>query len=175
MTAKGWIVCTVILGVVLLWGLPARTQEKKDGPKPEQATTTENLKELFSIDVPNDFTSQAAEEQGVFRWKKGSAEICVVVSGVFAGSSDQLFLALRTAGAEKGEMAEVKDLDMKGAKAAIFKEKPAKEPDRLRIWRLFAISQTKMFTLELSAPEREFTSLTAEFDKVAASFHIKQP
>ncbi|MEW6351103.1 MAG: hypothetical protein AB1646_18760 [Thermodesulfobacteriota bacterium] len=174
MITKAWIVCMVILGVVCLWVNPARTQEKKDGPKPEQTAAAEDLSRLFSLDVPEEFKSQATEEPGILKWKKDAAEICLVVSEVFAGSADQLFQALRTAGEEKGEMDEVKDLDLKGLKAAMFKEKPAKEPERLRVWRLIAIAKTKMFCLELSAPEREFPALTAEFDKVAASFKVKE-
>ncbi len=174
-TARKWVVSAVILGLVCLSGVSAWTQEKKDPPNPEQETTAENLKRLFSLAVPDDFKPQATDEQGMLRWRKGSAEIGLVAGELFAGSADQLFKALVTSGEEKGEMQEVKILDMKGVKAAIFKEKPAKDPDRLRIWRIIAVGKTRMFSLELSAVEREFPELAAEFEKVAASFQIKEP
>jgi hypothetical protein len=165
-------VALIIIAAVLAGAL-GQAQEKTEPPAADQETNNESLSRLFSIAIPEGFKPQASEEPGIFRWKKGSAEISLAVGELFAGSPEYLLKALASAGEQNKQLEEVKLLNLDGAKAIIFKEKPAPEPGKLRNWKVMAMTEKRCFSLELSAPEKDFPSLEADFGKALASLKVK--
>ncbi len=169
---RGYWVLLVIFVLGMATGL-ALAQETTERPPADQELNNEYLRGLFSVDVPEGFKLLNTEEPGIFRWKKGQAEISVAVGELFAGSPEYLFKALTTAGEENKRFQEVKAINVKGTRAVIFKEKAPQDPGKLRSWRLMAINEKRCFTMELSSPEGDFPGLTPEFEKVVASFKVK--
>ena len=169
---RGYWVIFVLFVLSMATGL-ALAQETTDRPPADQELNNEYLRGLFSVDLPEGFKLLSTEEPGIFRWKKGQAEISVVVGELFAGSPDYLFKALTTAGEENKRFQEVKAINVEGARAIIFKEKAPQDSGKLRSWRLMAINEKRCFSMELSSPEGDFPGLTPEFEKAVASFKLK--
>jgi hypothetical protein len=162
----------IILIAVLAGGL-VHAQVKTETPATQQEPTNESLSRLFSIQIPEGFKPQALEEPGIFRWKKGPAEISLVIGELFAGSPEFLLKALTTAGEENKLLEEVKPFEVDGAKAVIFKDRPASEPGKLRNWKVMALTEKRCFSLDMTAPEKDFPGLEADFAKALASFKVK--
>jgi hypothetical protein len=128
---------------------------------------------FFDMKIPDGFKSQPVEEGAMLKWTKDSGEIFLIVGDLFHESGDALFRALRKAADRDKTMEEVQTLKIKGARALLYKEKPPKDPLRLRTWRLIVIAEKKMIDVEFSAPAKEFESFVPAFDKAVNSFKLR--
>jgi hypothetical protein len=160
------LVATVVSSMAYAEDKP-ETGERKNASDQEQSTR------IFDIKVPPGFELQPAEEPGIFRWTKNSAEILAVVGDVFLGSGDLLFDSLRTS-AKKGKQYEkVQSLSVRGAKAMLLIEKTPEDPARLQTWTLVVVTDKKIIDIDFSAPAKEFQSLASEFKKSVKSFKLR--
>ncbi|MDQ1238298.1 MAG: hypothetical protein QG577_483 [Thermodesulfobacteriota bacterium] len=129
--------------------------------------------QFFKMKLSSGFKREPVDEAGIFKWKKDSAEIFIVVGDAFIESRDTLFNALRKAiesNSSAGE--EVKILKIKGAKALLSKETRVPEQKRLRSWRLVVLTDKKIVTIDFTAPAKEFDSFVPAFEESLRSFKI---
>ncbi|MFH1114557.1 MAG: hypothetical protein V1792_11600 [Pseudomonadota bacterium] len=167
----GMIVVTISLLIV-----SGQLGRAEDETKPSQDGGTGIMEQpgrLFDMKVPEGFDAVPNEEPGIFKWKKGSAEIYLVVGDLFVESGDLLFKALRKA-AEDGEKIEkVETVKIDGGQAMLFKEKPGKDPERPLTWRLIVLMDKKMINVDFTAPLKDFESFRGDFQKAVESFKLK--
>ena len=128
---------------------------------------------LFDLKVPDGFKSAPVDEPGILKWKKGSAEIYLVVGSLFVESGDLFFNALRKAAAEGKGLDKVEVLNFKGGKAMLLKDKPPKDQGLTMTWRLVVLMDKKVINLDFSAPVKDFDSFRDDFIKTIESFKLK--
>jgi hypothetical protein len=127
---------------------------------------------LFDMKIPKGFKPVATEEAGTLKWRKGHGEIQLVVGELQYESANRLFEALHKAAKSNDRIEKVRMLRLREGKGLTIKEKPPKDPDRLRIWRLMAAFRKKIFNVEFSAPGKEFDSFTGDFKAAIKSFKL---
>jgi hypothetical protein len=160
-----------ILGAI---GCPAQAEDQEGVPTERPAATLlEKPDRYFEMKVPEGFKLEPAEEPGIFKWKKDSAEIHVVVGDTFADSVDVLFQALRKGAEANKRMEEVRTLRIKGAQGLLYKEKTPEDSGRLRAWRLVVLTNKKMINVDFTAPAQDFNALAPGFESAVKSFKLK--
>jgi len=168
--AKLWVACLcIVLTCCVAWAQGAAG----DKPKPDVNNILDQPGRLFDMKVPKGFEPVATEEAGTLRWRKGVGEIQLVVGELQYESADKFFRALCQAAESNDRLQSVRILKLRGGKGLAIREKSPKDPDRLRIWRLFAISKKKIFSVEFSSPEKNFDSFEKDFKKALKSFRLK--
>lgn len=155
-------------------GSVASAEDKPETTERKNSRQEQSLR-IFDMKVPQGFELQPADEPGIFRWAKDSAEVLAVVGDVFSGSADLLFNSLRASAKKDKRFERVQDLTLKGAKAMLLIEKPSEDQDRLKSWSLVAVTDKKVIAIDFSAPAREFKSFEPEFKKAVKSFKLKSP
>lgn len=133
----------------------------------------ENAELFFDMKIPEGFKSVAVDEPGILKWGKGNAEIYLVVGEIFSKSGPVVFEALRKAAQRDKGVEEVKGLKIKGAKAALIKEKIPSELSRLRSWRLLVVTEKQIVNVDFTAPAKDFKTYIQSFDEAVKSFKIK--
>ncbi len=166
-------IIVVSVSLLILLGQPGQADDKTKPARDDGSGIMEQPGRLFDMKVPEGFEPVPNDEAGIFKWKKGSAEIYLVVGDLFVESGDLLFKALRKA-AEDGERIEkVETVKIDGGQAMLLKEKPPKEPERPLTWRLIVLMDKKMINVDFSAPAKDFESVQGEFRKAVDSFKLK--
>ncbi|MGB6068338.1 MAG: hypothetical protein WBG50_26310 [Desulfomonilaceae bacterium] len=166
-----WILCLV----TILICSPALAEKKSGASKKTEPAPAEQAERFFDMKVPEGFTSEPVEESGILKWKKGSAEIYLVVGNLFAPPGESLFKALRKAAGADKSLEEVRTLQIKGGKALLYKQKAPDDPSRLRVWHLVVITKKKMIDVDFSAPAKDFKSFIPAFESAINSFKLKSP
>jgi hypothetical protein len=128
---------------------------------------------LYDIKIPEGFKSEAVDEPGIFKWRKDSGEIYVIVGDLFGESGDSLFKVLKSAAEKNKSVQESKVLKIKGGKALLYKEKTPEDSARLVAWHLVVVTNKKIFSLDFSAPAGEFSSFVPDFQSAINSFKLK--
>lgn len=129
---------------------------------------------FFDLKIPEGFKPAPSDEPGIFKWRKGSGEIYLVVGDLFADSDERVFKELRKAARSDKRIDEVKILRVDGGKALLWKEVPAEAPGRLQIWRLIAVTKKKkMINIDFMAPVKEFRSFVPGFEEAVKSFKLR--
>ena len=123
--------------------------------------------------LPEGFKSLAVDEPGILKWGKGPAEIYLVVGEIFSKSGPVIFDALKKAGQRDKAIEEVKNMKIKGAKAALFKEKAPGDLTRLRSWRLLVVTDKQIVNVDFTAPAKDFKTYMQGFDEAVKSFKLK--
>lgn len=160
----------ILLPFCVVWA----QNDRKDTPESRQSSEeTDGV--FFKMKLASGFTREPVDEAGIFKWKKDSAEIHIVVGDAFIESSETLFKALRKASDENSGIEEVKILKIKGAKAVLSKEKHSPDQKRLRSWRLFVLTDKKIVTVDFTAPAKDFDSFVPAFEESLRSFKIVSP
>lgn len=152
------------------WGWAA---EKKGAPKKADRVASEQVGRLFDIKVPEGFKQEASEEAGILKWKKGRAEIYLVVGDLFSGSGKRLYKALFKAAGENENLNKVRSRKIRGGKAFTFTEKPLKDTGRLRTMTLVVVTRKKVIHVDFTAPTGDFESLLPAFETSLKSFRLK--
>jgi len=158
--------------LLICCSVQAEDQENSAAEKPA-ATLAEKPDRYFDMKVPEGFKLELAEESGIFKWKKDSAEIHAVVGDTFADSVDVLFQALRKGAEANKRMEEVRTLRIKGAQGLLYKEKTPEDSGRLRAWRLVVLTNKKMINVDFTAPAQDFNALAPGFESAVKSFKLK--
>jgi hypothetical protein len=152
----------------------ALAEELENAPTEKPvAATTEKPDRYFDMKVPEGFKLEPAEEPGIFKWKKDSAEIHAIIGDAFTESADELFQALRKGAEANKKMGEVKTLRIKGGYGLLYKEKNPEESGRLRSWRLVVLTNKKMINVDFTAPSQDFNALAPGFESAVKSFKLK--
>jgi hypothetical protein len=133
----------------------------------------ENAELFFDMKIPEGFKSVAVDEPGILKWGKGNAEIYLVVGEIFSKSGPVVFEALRKAAQRDKGVEEVKSLKIKGARAALLKEKTPSDLSRLRSWRLLVVTEKQIVNVDFTAPAKDFKTYIPSFDEAVKSFKIK--
>ncbi len=147
--------------------------ESEGSGAPEDTKSSNGSSEMiFDMKIPDGFKSVAVDESGIFKWVKGSAEIYVVVGDIFSKSGPVVFEALKKAAQKDKTVEEVKNLKIKGAKAALIKEKAPTDTNRLRSWRMIVVTGNQIVNVDFSSPAKEFKTYMKNFDEAVRSFKI---
>lgn len=144
-----------------------------DGGTKDPKTVSENADLFFDMKLPEGFKSLAVDEPGILKWGKGPAEIYLVVGEIFSKSGPVIFDALKKAGQRDKAIEEVKNMKIKGAKAALFKEKAPGDLTRLRSWRLLVVTDKQIVNVDFTAPAKDFKTYMQGFDEAVKSFKLK--
>lgn len=161
----------VLLAVIMLSHDFSHAQNTK-APKDVKAADG-NSDLFFDLKLPEGFKSVAVDEPGILKWGKGPAEIYLVVGEIFSKSGPEIFEALRKAGQRDKTIEEVKKIKIRGARAALFKEKAPSDMTRLRSWRLLVVTDKQIVNVDFTAPASDFKSYMQGFDEAVKSFKIK--
>ncbi len=164
-----WILC---LATILICS-PALAEKKSGASKKQEPAAAEQAGRFFDMKVPEGFTPEPVDESGILKWKKGSAEIYLVVGDLFTPPGDMLFKALRKAAEADKSLEEVRTLQVKGGNALLSKEKAPDDPTRLRTWHLLVITKKKMIDVDFLAPAKDFKSFIPAFESAINSFKLK--
>lgn len=163
----------LVLVLVLLSGFrAAQAEEDNDSEKGGNGSLPVEAAQYIQIAVPSGFLFQRVDEKGIFRWKKDSGEIYLVVGEPFAESAELLFKELREAAKKDKRLESVKALTVKGGRALLIKDKPPKDPERLQTWRLTVITDDKIMNVDFTAPAKDFKSFVPAFKKALGSFKL---
>jgi hypothetical protein len=163
---------SVFLLLFILMPCTLWAQNNKAHRSDPQQLSEEVDGQFFKMKLSNGFKRESVDEAGIFKWKKDSAEIFIVVGDAFIESRDTLFDALRKAMESNSAGEEVKILKIKGAKAMLCKETRVPEQKRLRTWRLLVLTDKKIVTIDFTAPAKEFDSFVPAFEESLRSFKI---
>ncbi len=169
------VIKVIAVSVALLMAL-CQSGAADDKTKPsdkDETGITEQSGRLFDMKVPEGFEPVPVEEAGILKWKKGSAEIYLVVGDLFVESGDLLFKALRKAAEDGKKLDKVKTVKIDGGQAMLLEEKPPKDPERPLTWRLIVLMDKKVINVDFSAPAQDFESFRDGFRKAVDSFKLK--
>jgi hypothetical protein len=158
---------------ILIFALPGWGQEKPTSPVSGAGGILDEPSRIFDLDIPEGFKSAAVEEPGVMKWTRADGQIHLVVGGLHVESSKTLFDALKEAVEKNEKMEGIKTLDYKNGRGLMFRNKAPEDKQRLRIWRLFVVTDEKAFTLECSAPQSQFEKFVPQFEQALNSFKLK--
>jgi len=163
----------VSVALLMLMGQPGQAADKSKSSGEDETGIMEQPGRLFDMKVPKGFEPVPNEEAGILRWKKGSAEIYLVVGDLFVESGDLLFKALRKAAEDGKKLAKVQTIKIAGGQAMLLKEKPPKDPDRPLTWRLIVLMDKKVINVDFSAPAKDFKTYRSQFQEALKSFKLK--
>jgi hypothetical protein len=160
------IMLVLILGL-LAWSFAAAQENSLD------KNALQLSDRLFDIKIPDGFKSEAVDEPGIFKWRKDSGEIYLIVGDLFGESGDSLFKVLKSAAEKNKTVQESKVMKIKGGKALLYKEKAPQDSARLVGWHLLVVTNKKIFSLDFSAPASDFNSFVSDFQSAINSFKLK--
>jgi len=164
------VIAVALILSVHATGTPDRVALAKEGVE----NVLEQPGRFFDLKIPEGFTLAPMDEPGIFKWKKDSGEIYLVVGDVFGDSDERVFNDLRKAANKDKRIDEVKILRVEGGKALLWKEVPAGDPGRLQVWRLIAVTKKKkMINIDFMAPVKDFRSFAPGFEEAVKSFKLR--
>ncbi len=162
----------LLLLILLPASLAARAEEGNDSAKGGNANLPEEAAQYIRITIPPGFLSHRVDEKGIYRWRKDSGEIYLVLGAPFAESSELLFKELRQAAKKDKRIESVKAWTVKRGRVVLVKDKPPKDPERLQTWRLMVITDAKIINVDFTAPAKDFKSFAPAFKKALSSFKL---
>lgn len=162
----------VFFVVLLLAASAASAEEKKDSENGGNGGLPEEAAQYIRMTVPPGFLPHRVDEKGIYRWRKDSGEIYLVLGEPFAESGELLFKELREAAKKDKRHESVKALTVKGGRAILVKDKSPKDPERLQTWRLTVITAKKIINVDFTAPAKDFKSFVPAFKKTLGSFRL---
>ncbi len=165
----GVVIATLLL-VSISTHLVAQTQAPQDrrNPSPHQELDGG----FFKIKIPPGFERDPVDEPGIYKWKKNSGEIYIVVGDSFVPATDSMIHTLRKNAQKDSKIEEAKILKLKGGKGLLFKEKGSTKSNGLRIWRLIVFTNQKMLNVDFTAPIKDFPSLAPAFEEALRSLKL---
>ena len=170
--------CSTLLRIALLIAVlvsAAWAQEPAPDAGPTGTTVPDRTGSFFTLKVPDGFQQDSAEEAGITRWKKGTAEIHLVVGDLFAESDDMLFDALHKSAERDKRLEGIATERLDHGRWLLYKEKAPDDPERLQMWRLVVITPKKVINVDFSAPGKDFGTHEQDFMNAIKSFAIKSP
>ncbi len=129
--------------------------------------------QVADIKIPEGYVQEPSEEPGIFKWKKDTAEIYLVLGDSFVESQDKVLEALKNGAKANKLIEEVQDLKLDNGQGFIIKEKAPEDTGRPRLWRIVALNKTKMLNLDFVAPGKDFDKYAQDFQAVVGSFQLK--
>lgn len=158
--------------VLLVASSAARAEEGDDSAKGGNANLPEEAAQYIHVTLPPGFLSFRVDEKGIYRWRKDSGEIYLVLGEPFAQSRDLLFKELREAAKKDKRIESVKAWSVKKGRVLLIKDKQPKDPERLQTWRLIVITDEKIINVDFTAPAKDFKSFAPAFKKALGSFKL---
>ncbi len=155
---------------MVLYGV---SEAQNNKAQKDHKKVNENGELFFDMKIPDGFKSVAVDEPGILKWGKGPAEIYLVVGEIFSKSGPTVFDALKKAGQRDKAIEEVKNVKIRGAKAALFKEKTPSDATRLRSWRLLVVTDKQVVNVDFTVPSKDFKSYVPGFEEAVKSFKLK--
>jgi hypothetical protein len=131
--------------------------------------------DFFSFKVPDGFQQETTDDTGIARWKKGAAEIHLVVGDLFTDSDDSFFDALQSTSERDKRLEGITTQRLDHGRWLLLKEKAPDDPERVQVWRLVVVTSKKVINLDFAAPGKDFGSHAQEFMDTIASFNLKSP
>lgn len=171
---KSNLIALGIISVCLMFVCQLGLAEEKAEPsEKDENSILEQSGRLFDLKVPDGFNAVPVDEPGILKWRKGSAEIYLVIGNLFVESGDLLFKALRKAAEDGKRLAKVEVVNIEGGKAMLLKGKEPKDKDQPMTWRLVVLMDRKAINVDFTAPAKDFKSFESEFLKALESFKLK--
>ncbi len=172
MTKENLTTALWLLGLVALICTALNAQEKPTPGEKSGENRQEETGRFFSLKVPDGFVPQPSEEAGILKWRKGAAEVYLVMGGIYSESPHDLFNALVKAAKANEGLEKVTVLKIRGGVAFKYRDKPPQDPGRMRTLRLVVITEKKIFNLDCSAPAKEFPTFLRDFEACLKSFKL---
>ncbi len=167
-----WLIFLVFVCSFLIILCDVSEAQNHKAPR-DSKKVNENGELFFDMKVPDGFKSVAVDEPGILKWAKGPAEIYLVVGEIFFKSGPTVFDALKKAGQRDKTVEEVKNVKIRGAKAALFKEKAPSDNTRLRSWRLLIVTEKQVVNVDFTVPSKDFKNYVPGFEEAVKSFKLK--
>jgi hypothetical protein len=161
------------ISLILLMACPVAAQEGPSSPVSGSGGILDIPGRIFDLEIPEGFKQARVEEPGVMKWTRAGGQIHLVVGNLHVDSADSLFNALKRSVEKNDKLEKIRVIDFKNGKGLMFRNQPPEDKQRLRFWRLFAITDDKAFTLECSSSQSEFDKYAQEFENTLNSFKIK--
>jgi hypothetical protein len=159
--------CALMLVCAAVW---AQNDQASEAAKPSELP--EAAAKLFHLKVPTGFEVQTSDEPGIFKWKKGPAEIYLAVGDLFALPAQTVYKQLLEAVEQNKDLEKVRTLKIKGGRSFTYTEKAPEEPGRLRTLHLVVITNEKVINVDFSAPAKDFDPLVPDFEAAIKSFRL---
>jgi len=162
-----------LLLAILLCGLSAHAQEEEITIPKQPVPPVDPADRFFDITIPPGFEPIQSDDAGILKWRKGPAEIYLVVGDNLSRSSKKVYDELFQAAKNNKKIEKVEAIRVRGGKAFLFKEQPPGEESRTRLWRLFVITDQKIINVDFVAPRKDFETYSRDFDATLKSFKLK--
>lgn len=162
----------IFILILLLTSAAVQAEEPNDSEKAESGNLPEEAAQYIRLSIPPGFLPHRVDEKGIYRWRKDSGEIYLVLGEPFAESGELLYKELREAAKKDKQFESVKAWTVKGGRALLIKDKPPKDPERLQTWRLTVVTDDKIMNVDFTAPAKDFKSFVPAFKKVLGSFRL---
>jgi hypothetical protein len=163
----------VILCLAFAFLGAARAQESENSTSENSPASNDKYDQFIDIKIPDGFVQEPSEESGIFKWKKDGAEIYLVLGDSFVEAPDKVIEALKNGAKSNKQIEEVQDLKLDHGQGFLYKEKAAEDTGRPRLWRIVALTKSKMLNLDFVAPAKDFDKYVNDFQSVVASFQLK--
>jgi hypothetical protein len=158
---------------VLLCGLLARAQEEEITIPTKPVPAVDPADRFFDIKIPPGFEPIQSDDAGILKWRKGPAEIYLVVGDNLSKSSKKVYDELFQAAKNNKKIEKVEAIRVRGGKGFMYKEQPPGDETKPRLWRLFVITDHKIINVDLVAPRKDFETYSRDFDATLKSFKLK--
>ncbi|MEW6529566.1 MAG: hypothetical protein AB1473_01945 [Thermodesulfobacteriota bacterium] len=158
---------------ILLYGLPALAQEEEITIPKAPVPAADPADRFFDIKIPPGFEPIQSDDAGILKWRKGPAEIYLVVGDNLSKSSKKVYDELFQAAKNNKKIEKVEAIRVRGGKAFLYKEQPPGDETKARLWRLFVITDQKIINVDFVAPRKDFETYSRDFDATLKSFKLK--
>jgi hypothetical protein len=145
----------------------------QDNAVNSETASKEKYEKYFQISIPKDFNAETGDEAGIYKWKKDSAEIFIVMGNTFSESTDVLLDALKKSLAANKDISETEDLKLENGRGFLYKGKPLEDETARQMWRMVVFTPKKMIHVDFIAPAKEFDSLAPVFQEIIKSFKLR--
>lgn len=163
----------IVWVAILMVAAPALAQNDKASQPKKEEPGLEEPGRLFDMKIPAGFKAENADEPGVSRWRKDTAEIFVVVGDLFLESGDVMLKSLKNAVNADNRMEKPRMIRLKQGRGILYKEKPPEDQARLRTWRLVVVTNKTVINVDFSAPAKDFDAYAPGFEEAVKSFKLK--
>ncbi|MFZ5500572.1 MAG: hypothetical protein ACOY58_01475 [Candidatus Micrarchaeota archaeon] len=160
--------------VILLCGLSALAQEEEITIPKQPVPPVDPADRFFDIKIPPGFEPIQSDDAGILKWRKGPAEIYLVVGDNLSKSSKKVYDELFQAAKNNKKIEKVEAIRVRGGKAFLYKEQPPGDETKARLWRLFVITDQKIINVDFVAPRKDFETYSRDFDATLKSFKLKE-
>lgn len=126
----------------------------------------------YQITVPEGFEEVTLKTPDIQKWKKGSAEIFLVMGRQRTKSVNKLYKRLFDAAKKAKQFENVKESDVQGARAFQYTFEDKKGTEDVKILRLIAIAGSLIIHVDCSAAKKDFDGFKQEFETVIGSLKV---